>query len=108
MRGSRTLLTSGATSAQISQMLSLASVVIPPVSQALERNFANWAISFERDAENPSFDWAGFHSQGIALSRRLFREIGHDFRVFYVKPHEDPNHEKNGRIEIRGDQIAME
>ena len=78
----------------------------PPVSQALEHDFAEWVISFEREADRPSFDWPGFHSRGLALSHRLFREIGQSFRIFYVKSHEDPNHDENGRIEIRGDQIV--
>jgi hypothetical protein len=78
----------------------------PPVSRALENDFAEWAISFERGADSPAFDWPGFHSCGIALSHRLFREIGRSFRIFYVKPHEDPKHDENGRIEILGDQIV--
>ena len=78
----------------------------PPVSGALERDFAAWVISFERHYDEPTFDWQSFHSRGLALSQRLYDELGGSFRVFYDKPCEDPSHPADARTEIRNDRNA--
>ncbi|MBI5604172.1 MAG: hypothetical protein HY879_12540 [Deltaproteobacteria bacterium] len=66
------------------------------ISDHLQKDFADWIGQFERGAlDNPSFPWASFHKEGLALSRRLKEEIGEAAIVVYVKPYEDPGHEQN-------------
>ena len=65
------------------------------VSKGLQRDFSKWIERFERDAlDNPHFPWASFHEEGMLLGHRLKAEIGKAANVVYVKPFEDPNHEK--------------
>jgi hypothetical protein len=71
------------------------------VSDRLHKDFADWIARFERGAlDNPSFPWALFHEEGLALSRRLKEEIGEAANVVYVKPSEDPGHEQNEKTWI--------
>lgn len=70
------------------------------VPAVLEEQLAAWIRRFERDAFDPSFDWNGFHQEGIALCRHLKRQWGETYRVVYQKPREDPNHAINKRTEV--------
>ena len=70
------------------------------VPAELEKQFADWVIRFEREYENPGFNWNAFHRDGIALCRRLKQVFGDAYRVVYVKPREDPNYGMNRRTEI--------
>lgn len=56
------------------------------VSKALEADFAAWVTWFEREALNdpPTMNWEAFHSQGIALARRLKAEPGDQRRANVV------------------------
>jgi len=71
------------------------------ISKRLQRNFADWVERFERGAlDNPNFPWASFHEEGLFLGRRLKEEIGKAANVVYVKPFEDPDHERNEKTWI--------
>lgn len=70
------------------------------VPAELEKQFAAWVIRFERECNNPTFDWNDFHGEGVALSQHLKQVLGDAYRVVYVKPREDPNHGINRRTEI--------
>jgi len=59
-------------------------------SVSLDKSFADWVISFERNYEAKDFDWSAFHSQGIALANRLKGEVGDRFKISYRPPYEDP------------------
>jgi hypothetical protein len=78
----------------------------PPVSAALEQAFAEWVTGFEQHCDEPTFDWQGFHSRGLDLSHRLYRELAGSYRVFYDKPYEDPSHPRDARTEIQNDRNA--
>lgn len=77
-----------------------------PMSEGLWRKFADWAIEFDRtsfyleDYVNPQWDWASFHARGLQLSRWLKEEVGDAYRVFYMKPCEDPGHQIEERTEV--------
>ena len=68
-----------------------------PMSEALWRKFAIWAISFARmplhmiHSDNDHWDWIAFHARGLQLARELKAEVGDAYRVVYEKPAEDPN-----------------
>jgi len=70
------------------------------VPAVLEKQFADLVIRFEREYENPAFDWNAFHRDGMTLCQHLKRVLGEAYRVVYVKPHEDPNYRTNRRTEI--------
>jgi hypothetical protein len=71
------------------------------ISDRLQKEFADWIGRFERGAlDNPKFPWASFHKEGLALSRRLKKEIGEIANVVYVKPFEDPDHEQEEKTRI--------
>ena len=81
-----------------------------PITLDLESAFSAWAVEFERapapwdgEAANRAYDWAAFNRRGVALARRLKRELGTGVRVIYMAPHEDPNHEGVGSLEVRDD-----
>ena len=67
-----------------------------PMSEALWRKFAIWAISFARmplhmiHSDNDHWDWPAFHARGLQLARELKAEVGDAYRVVYEKPAEDP------------------
>jgi len=61
------------------------------ISPGLQKEFAVWVTEFERDYENPEFDWARWNEQGVALARRLKGEVGERFLVEYHYPWEDPH-----------------
>jgi len=65
------------------------------VTKELEADFAEWAISFEKDYDSPAFDWEAFHRRGIELSKRLKQEIGTRFDIEYHKAIEDPAYEND-------------
>ena len=80
-----------------------------PMSYKLWLKFAKWARSFEETAfmlsdsgfvETNAWDWPAFHAQGLLLAQELKQEVGATYRVFYVKPSEDPNYRSNQRTEI--------
>lgn len=60
------------------------------VSKGLEADLAEWVVDFERNFEEPTFDWGAFHRRGIELARRLKAETGGRFEVEYHKCIEDP------------------
>ena len=71
------------------------------ISDRLQSDFADWIERFETSAlDNPNFPWASFHEEGMALSHRLKEEIGEAANVVYVKPFEDPDHERNEKTWI--------
>lgn len=71
------------------------------IKDSLQKDFDHWIGLFERGAlDNPGFPWTSFHKEGLALSRRLKEEIGEAANVVYVKPYEDPDHEKNEKTWI--------
>ena len=71
------------------------------ISKQLEADFAKWIDRFERGAlDNPDFPWSSFHEEGLILSRRLKEETGNRVDIVYVKPFEDPNHERDEKTWI--------
>lgn len=80
-----------------------------PMSEALWRQFADWALEFDRtpfyegDFDDSSWDWIEYHTRGLRLSRLLKDEVGSAYRVFYTKPDEDPNLRIDERREILAD-----
>jgi hypothetical protein len=80
-----------------------------PMSEGLWRKFADWAIAFDQTSfyndnfNDRDWDWLAFHARGLQLSRWLKEEVGHDYRVVYVKPCEDPNDRLDERTEILAD-----
>jgi len=84
-----------------------------PISENLQNEFAQWAIHFENEVDcncgpDTNFDWCSFHKQGVALSVSLKQELGADSLVYYVKGHEDPNHDIEGRMIIMDDGTVKE
>ena len=79
------------------------------MSEGLWRQFADWAITFDRKAfgldhvDDRDWDWLAFHARGFQLSRWLKEEVGNAYRVVYDKPCEDPNHRLDERTEILAD-----
>jgi len=84
-----------------------------PLSEALWRKFADWAIEFDRTAfysekfNADDWDWIAYHTRGLQLSRWLKKEVGNSYRVIYWKPCEDPNHSIDERIEILVDDKLL-
>jgi len=79
------------------------------VSKALDADFAEWAMWFEHDAVGDrrfDMDWDRFHSQGIALARRLKAELGDLVRVVYDVPVEDPSYRTYRGIDVRTEILA--
>ena len=80
-----------------------------PMSEGLWKNFADWAIEFDRTAfysdnfDADGWDWIAFHARGRQLARWLKEEVGDAYGVVYYKPCEDPNHRIEKRTEIIGD-----
>ena len=80
-----------------------------PMSEALWRKFAIWAISFARmplhmiHSDNDHWDWPAFHARGLQLARELKAEVGDAYRVVYEKPAEDPNSSLDERREVLAD-----
>lgn len=80
-----------------------------PLSEGLWRQFADWAIEFDRTAfysdnfDGSGWDWLAYHARGLELTRRLKAEVGDAYRVIYDKPFEDPNHRIDERREILAD-----
>ncbi len=80
-----------------------------PLSEGLWRQFAVWAIEFDRtpfydrDFDDSGWDWLAYHARGLELTRRLKAEVGDAYRVIYDKPFEDPNHRIDERREILAD-----
>lgn len=80
-----------------------------PMSEALWRKFAGWAIEFDRtafyseDFDADGWDWIAFHERGVRFARSLKEEVGDAYRVVYEKPAEDPNHRIDERREILAD-----
>ncbi len=70
------------------------------LSKELEEDFAEWVIDFERNCEREGFDWDDFHMRGMALAKRLRREVDSAYVVVYEKPMEDPDCERNERTVI--------
>jgi hypothetical protein len=62
------------------------------VSKELEAEFAEWVGNFERNYDKHGFDWEAFHQRGIELSRKLRKQIGHQFNIEYHKCIEDPKY----------------
>ena len=71
------------------------------VSKALEAEFAAWATVFENHSDEEAFNWTEFHARGIALARRLKRELGDQVRVVYDTPVEDPSYRTYRGIDVR-------
>jgi hypothetical protein len=79
-----------------------------PMSEGLWRKFADWAIEFDRtsfysDDFAKGWDWPAFHARGLQLTRWLKEEVGDAYRVVYLKPCEDPEHQIDERREVGGD-----
>ncbi len=80
-----------------------------PLSEGLWRQFADWAIAFDRTPfysdgfDDSSWDWLAYHARGLELARRLKAEVGETYRVIYDKPYEDPNHRIDERCEVLAD-----
>jgi hypothetical protein len=75
------------------------------ISAALQADFAEWITEFEREWENPKFDWNRWNHTGISLAKRLKSEVGNRFMVEYHYPFEDPTHGSNpGIIEINEEE----
>ena len=80
-----------------------------PMSEALWREFADWAIAFDAtafysdDFDDSGWDWLAFNARGLQLARWLKEEVGDGYRVVYTKPIEDPNHRIDEWTEIRAD-----
>jgi hypothetical protein len=72
-------------------------------SASLQADFADWTAQFEQFAEKSGFDWPGFHSVGLSLSKRLMRDLGPSYRVSYHKPCEDPGRDNNEYTEVTSD-----
>jgi hypothetical protein len=74
------------------------------VSAALQREFREWAVHFERNAGYPgNIDWPRFHEIGLALAKRLKKEIGDQARVVYERPYEDPIGRRLSPVEVLAD-----
>lgn len=77
-----------------------------PMSEGLWRKFADWAIEFDRtrfysdDFDAADWDWLAYHARGLHLARWLKDEVGDAYRVVYMKPYEDPNHEIGEGTEV--------
>ena len=77
-----------------------------PLSEPLWLLFAIWVGSFELAGISPDeferngWDWSAFHDRGRYLAYRLKQEVGHEYRVVYEKPCEDPDHLVDERQEI--------
>jgi hypothetical protein len=54
-----------------------------------------------RDGQARNFPWDEFHAQGLELAKRIRSLIDPEIKLFYQKPVEDPNHQFEGKIEIR-------
>lgn len=65
---------------------------LAPVSKELREDFDDWVSQFEAYAESNRFRWDSFHQRGMALARRLKKQLGNNVIVRYVKPFEDPSH----------------
>ncbi|HYN79003.1 MAG TPA: putative molybdenum carrier protein [Lamprocystis sp. (in: g-proteobacteria)] len=84
-----------------------------PMSEGLWREFASWAIAFDRtafysnDFDDNGWDWIAFHARGLQLARGLKQEVGDAFRVIYDKPYEDPNDCIDERTEILADGTLL-
>ena len=70
------------------------------VSDELEMDFMNWVVYFEKNYNNPNYDWIEFNRQGVEMAKRLYLELNGIYRVIYEKPIEDPGHETQRQIEI--------
>ncbi len=76
------------------------------MSEGLWRKFADWVLAFEEmkfflpEVDDRDWDWMAFHARGLHLSRWLKEEVGEQYRVVYLKPHEDPNRRLDERREI--------
>lgn len=75
----------------------------PPVSEALEMDFRHWIIYFENNCNDANFDWAEFNRQGEEMAWCLYLELNGEYRIFYLKPCEDPGHESQMKTEILPD-----
>jgi len=86
-----------------------------PLSEALWRKFADWALEFHHTAfysekfNADHWDWPDYHARGLQLSRWLKAEVGDTYRVVYDKPCEDPDHRIHERTEIlaNGDTAVL-
>ncbi len=75
------------------------------INQGLLDKFDSWQRKFESAPFDEhgnllNFDWEEFHKVGLSLCHELKRALG-DVTVVYEKPFEDPNHDKDGRVEIK-------
>ena len=70
------------------------------VSDELEMDFMNWVVYFEKNYNNPNYDWIEFNRQGVEMAKRLYLELNGIYRVIYEKPIEDLGHETQRQIEI--------
>ena len=70
------------------------------VSDELEMDFMNWVVYFEKNYNNPNYDWIEFNRHGVEMTKRLYLELNGIYRVIYEKPIEDPGHETQRQIEI--------
>jgi predicted nucleotidyltransferase len=82
-----------------------------PISSQLCSEFGKWAIEFENTVlsspdEEPNIDWDYFHNRGIILAKRLKSELGPECRVYYVKPHEEPDCDR--RFQVIKEDGSME
>ncbi len=84
-----------------------------PMTEGLWQKFSDWSIEFDRtafydqDYDASEWDWEAFHERGLQLTRWLKEEVGHAYRVIYMKPGEDPNSELDGRREILTDGTEL-
>jgi len=75
------------------------------ISTELEQEATTWLLEFERanlyNVENAqNFNWADFHTRGLALAKRLKRELGDEADVRYIKASEDPSYSREEGFEI--------
>lgn len=84
-----------------------------PMSEALWRQFALWANTFEcasfytENFDADCWDWLAFHARGLQLARFLKAEVGDAYRVVYYKTMEDPNYRIDERREILADGTLL-
>lgn len=76
--------------------------------ETLEGALQSWQGDFERadllnEESAAAFDWARFHSDGLALARRVRAMLVPQFRVVYEKPYEDPDCAIDERREVMPD-----
>lgn len=82
------------------------------ISNQLEHDATTWLLEFEKanlyNMENAqNFNWTNFHTRGLALAKRLKRELGDEADVRYIKASEDPSYNRKEMFEVTKESTVL-